>query len=72
MTTKKAISDIITYNTLPPQIDYTLPYQLKSIEAQKWLEANLSSKEYDEANKKIQEEINAYSESGAAIYDAMF
>ena len=33
----EAVSDIVTYATLPPQIDYVLPYQRKESKAYEFL-----------------------------------
>jgi len=72
MTTKEAISVIVTYYTLPPQIDYTLPYKLKSIEAEKFLNA-LPQKEYDNANTKIRKQCESYyAPGGAGEYDKLY
>ena len=76
MTTKQAISAIVTYNTLPPQIDFTLPWRLESIEAEKYLDT-LPGDEIDKANAEIKKQIEAYyepNESGqsAAYYDSLF
>ena len=71
MTTQDAIQAIVTYNTLPPQIDFTLPYQSKAIEAEKLLDT-LSYAEYDIAQAEILKQINDYFESGAAYYDSLF
>lgn len=71
MTTKQAISAIVTYNTLPPQIDFTLPWQLKSTEAEHFLNT-LPGDEINKANAEIKKQIEAYYESGAAYYNSLF
>lgn len=64
------IGDIVTYNTLPPQIDYTRPYRIKAQIAEDHLKAmgTIGEMAMDTANA----EIEAYHESGAAELDAMF
>lgn len=64
-----AIDDIVTYATLPPQIDYTLPYKIKYDKAIKFLESLKDGKRY---MKIAEKRINAYYESGAAYYDSLF
>jgi hypothetical protein len=71
MTTQDAIQAIVTYNTLPPQIDFTLPYQRKAIEAEKFLDT-LSYAENDIAQAEIMKQIHDYFESGATYYDSLF
>lgn len=72
LTLKQAIQAIVTYNTLPPQIDYTLPWRLKAIKAEKFLD-ELSQKEYDEASAEIKKQTESYySPEGAAQYDKLF
>jgi hypothetical protein len=64
-----AIGDIVHLETLPPQIDYTLPYQIKSEKAYQFL-VNLpdGEKYINEAQKKIDD----YYDSGSAYYDSLF
>lgn len=72
MTTKEAIQAIVRYNTLPPQIDYTLPWRLKSIKAEKFLDT-LSGDEINKANAEIKRQIESYyGPDGAAQYDKLF
>jgi hypothetical protein len=59
ITTKEAIEAIITYNTLPSQIDYKVPWKIKAIEAEKYLDT-LPIDEYNEANKEIKKAIDNY------------
>jgi hypothetical protein len=72
MTTASAISAIVAYNTLPPQIDYTLPWQLKARAAQQWIDLRpwgVRQQIYSEINKQI---AAYYGKNGAAQYDKLF
>jgi hypothetical protein len=76
MTTKEAINAIVTYNTLPPQIDFTLPYRNKAIKAEKYLD-KLPPLEHDAAQleiKTITENYYMEDEDGTspAYYDAQY
>jgi hypothetical protein len=67
----QAKSDIIAYETLPPQIDYVAPYKRKANTATEFLESlpeEISKPIFEE----IENSVNQYYESGAAEYDAMF
>ena len=55
----KAINEIVTYNTLPSQIDYQVPYQIKAMEAEEFLHS-LTAKECANAEKIVEKQINDY------------
>jgi len=64
-----AIMDIVTANTLPPQIDYRWPWHQKQLAAQKLIET------YPKATQNacwevINAEVDDYAE--AAFYDSKF
>lgn len=64
-----AIDDIVNLQTLPPQIDYTLPYQRKSEQAYQFLSNLPDGEKYiNEAHKIIEDYYN----SGASYYDSLF
>jgi hypothetical protein len=70
MKIKQAIEDIVTYATLPPQIDYVKPYMIKSDKAEEYLKSlHYGEKYIDIANKQIE---SYYSETGAWQYDSLF
>jgi len=67
---KQAIKDIVTYSTLPPQIDYVRPYLIKYHKAEEYLRSLPYGEKYiDIANKQIDA---YYSETGAGQYDSLF
>ena len=67
---KQAIKDIVTYATLPPQIDYVLPYKIKSNKAEEYLMSlPYGEKHIARAEKQIEQ---YYSEKGAGQYDKLF
>lgn len=74
---KNAIKAIVTYHTLPPQIDYQVPWMLKAEAAEELLE-RLPSEEYEAAMRETQIRIDAYYDpdpkTGFSIaeLDAMF
>lgn len=68
---KVAIEHIITLETLPHQIDYTLPFRVKAQQAQEFINS-LPMEEKDKANKEIEKRVSVYFESGAAYYDSLF
>ncbi len=52
---QRAMEDIVTYHTLPPQIDYTLPYKKKADQAKQYLESIRGGKRYiRQAYKQIE------------------
>lgn len=59
MTTEEAIDSIVTYNTLPSQIDYTRPYRIRSRGAEEYLET-LEDSERNKAYDEIEKRIEAY------------
>lgn len=68
----KAKQDIVSANTLPPQIDYRLPWKIKEQEAQKLIDTMPTG-----IKRKIEDEICVeieayYGEKGAAYYDSLF
>jgi len=71
MNISEAISAIVTYNTLPPQIDYTRPYARKAEEAERFLDT-LPEKTRQGTLTVIDIKINDYFDSGAAELDAKF
>lgn len=76
MTKQEAVAAIIQYNTLPPQIDYTKPYERKAEIASTYLDG-LPEKERDEAYEEIEWQTNLYYTPGEcghspAELDAMF
>lgn len=83
-TIKEAMGHIISRSTLPPQIDYTLPYTRKAWDAARFLSDAEKTKPnlVKEAHKRIQTQIEAYytptfkgedgQEYSVADLDAMF
>jgi hypothetical protein len=71
MTTAKAIDAVVTLNTLPPQIDYKLPYLRKASAAQKWIELRPWGVR-EQILSEIRRRTNAYYDSRAAYYDSLF
>ena len=71
MTTEQAILDIIAYQTLPPQIDFTQPYKFKATRAQEYLET-LSTVDKETAEHIIESTVSNYFGSGVAEMDAKF
>lgn len=69
MNAKQAISDIVTANTLPPQIDYTLPYKIKERIAEDYLR---TLKRYSYYLEKANRQIEKYWESDAPYYNSLF
>jgi hypothetical protein len=68
---KVAIGHIVTLETLPHQIDYTKPYQIKANQAQQFINS-LPKEEQEIANKEIIKQLDEYNDSGAAFYDSLF
>jgi len=64
-----AINDIITYHTLPPQIDYTLPFKMKADRANEYIETLPDS---EEILADIDAKIDEYLNSDAPEMNAMF
>lgn len=71
LTVMKAIACIVDYETLPPQIDYTVPWQIKAREAEEYLR-KLTPKSQDRIFRSIAHQVNKYYNSGAAYYDSLF
>lgn len=76
-TIKSAIDDIVTYATLPPQIDYTLPWKIKADAAETFLLTQVHAEEAKKAFEEITRQIDSYfepNEQGFSIaaLDAMF
>lgn len=68
----KAKSQIITFETLPPQIDYVLPWKMKADKAVKFIET-LPEKIQSSIMKQISDAVDEYyGENGAAQYDCLF
>ena len=68
-TIEKSIKAIVTYNTLPPQIDYRKPYKIKAEKAQEYLESLPNGEQYI---KQAEDQIEDYYNSGYAELDAKF
>lgn len=69
MNAKQAVSDIVCANTLPPQIDYRLPFKIKERKAKDYLRTLKRSSYYlEKANRQIEK----YWESDASYYDSLF
>jgi hypothetical protein len=73
---KNAISDIVLYETLPPQIDYTKPYKIKHDKGIYFIN-KLHPKLKNVIEKQIEKQIDAYytpSDNGlsAAYCDSLF
>jgi len=68
---KEAIKDIVIFNTLPPQIDYVKPWQIKFNNAVKFLES-LPKDKSKIAFKEIDDQILEYYNSDIARYDSLF
>lgn len=69
MTVEQAISAIVTFHTLPPQIDYTTPFAYKAEQAEKYLrKLKLGDQHLETATKQIEEYYN----SDAPYYDSLF
>jgi hypothetical protein len=66
---EKSIKAIVTYNTLPPQIDYRKPYKIKAEKAEKYLESLPNGKQYI---KQAEDQIQDYYDSGYDELDAKF
>jgi len=72
MTINEAIRAIVTYETLPPQIDYTKPWEYKARKAQEHIDRqpfNIRAAINSQIRKQITE---YYGENGAAQYDKLF
>lgn len=67
----EAIQKVISYETLPPQIDYTRPYLLKSTSSRLFI-ATLPEDLRMYALQKIENYVTDYFESGYAELDAKF
>lgn len=71
MTTKQAIDDIVSFHTLPPQIDYARPYSHKANQAEDFLNTLPEpdrTNAFEEANRRVTE----YHDSPAAELDSKF
>lgn len=65
----QAIDDIVTANTLPPQIDYRWPWHQKQIAAQELI-ATYPKATQNVCWELINSEVDDYAE--AAFYDSQF
>ena len=73
----EAIKAIVTLETLPHQIDYTLPYRRKAEEAGLFIDTLFPKRYRDLIYKKINEQIEEYyapNEDGfsCAYFDSLF
>jgi len=68
-TIEKSIKAIVTYSTLPPQIDYRKPYKIKAEKAQEYLESLPNGEQYI---KQAEDQIEDYYNSGYAELNAKF
>ena len=66
---QKLIDDIVTFRTLPPQIDYTRPYKIKAEAALEKLKKLPNYKQY---LKIIDDEVSEYYNSDISDLDAQF
>ena len=66
---EKSIKAIVTYSTLPPQIDYRKPYKIKAEKAQEYLESLPNGEQYI---KQAEDQIEDYYNSGYAELNAKF
>lgn len=66
---KQAIADIVTYNTLPQQIDYRKPYKIKANKAEEFIK---TLPDADKIFKIIGKKIDAYHSSDAAAHNDLF
>lgn len=71
---RKAIQDIVTYNTLPSQIDYRLPYRIKAQKAELFLQTLPNGSDYLAIAVKETDAYYTPTESGLSPsdYDEMF
>lgn len=69
---KKAKDEIITFETLPPQIDYTLPYKIKANKAIEFIETLPEKMQTSIMNQIAVVVDEYYGENGAAQYDCLF
>lgn len=65
MDTQIAIDTIVSFETLPPQIDYVSPRDKAEFAAAQELISNLPTRERLEAEVEVQKRINQY-------YDSLF
>jgi len=69
---KEAKNAIISFETLPSQIDYVLPYKTEANKAHDFINS-LPEKIKVSVVKQIENEVGEYySETGAAQYDCLF
>lgn len=71
MDKQTAINQIVTFGTLPDQIDYTEPYRIKAYRAEEFLKT-LPAEEYTAIMKDIEEKVNSYWSSDVSYYDSLF
>jgi hypothetical protein len=71
MTTQEAIDEIVGFETLPPQIDYRLPFKIKADKAEEFLKA-LPKEESEKAFAEIEERVNNYFDSEVSYLDTLF
>lgn len=69
MDRNSAIDAIVTYQTLPSQIDYVHPYKVKAEKALKYLE---SQPDLEGALSEVNEKVGEYYDSPAAYLDSLF
>lgn len=69
---EQAKADMISYATLPPQIDYTMPWRVKCNKAQEFIETlptGIKNRIFSEIEAEVDE---YYGPNGAAQYDCLF
>jgi hypothetical protein len=78
MDTPEAVAAVVSFETLPPQIDFVAPYQRKADKAYEFI-YKLSDVERDECLQAIEEAVNEYYRPHASMQgysvaelDAMF
>lgn len=67
MNKQQAVADVVEYHTLPSQIDYTKPYWVKAVEAQRFIDS-LPIVEKEECNDEIKSQIESYNTPGECGY----
>jgi hypothetical protein len=60
MTNEEIIDAIVTYQTLPSQIDYQRPWALKAREAEQYIDNHLTPEQAKEVNAEIAKQIEEY------------
>lgn len=70
---QEKLNAILTYETLPHQIDYVMPYKTKANRANTWLQRNLSDEHYTKLMRRLNLRIEHYhGPYGAGQYDKLF